>query len=981
MSSPNDRHRSGFPVKTRHVWTLTLLVFLSLSSPGQSTDQYLVAIPLDERCDRGKLEALQPHIYYNFGTTLIAGVSPEKIGEMQRSNISYSIIDDAAWSQQYYLISPRKGTPPGALPVSAGVLFKDGGSFLVKALSADELNLDQTAYRCVELRKIPRPFLNERIIPTYLRHIPVDSTIERLVAQIDPDSVHFIIEGLQNFGTRFMLTPNRDTVAEWLRIRFLSLGFTDVVIDSFDCRTNWNGTILTVQKNVIATLHGTSDPERVFIVGGHADSYSGGNPYATAPGADDNASGTAAVLEMARVIMKEGYKPKSTIKFVTFGAEELMLYGDGGCWHFAADAQQKGMNIELMINHDMISHDTSRMAGGSVDINYYSGYEHLLNFAQQATQRFSHVTPLAGTRDQASDSYPFWAQGFPAIYFEEHQFSPYYHTPQDIVSNYNMQYCAEVIKASCAMLLRSSTAPSSVRDFTITDAGDGSSLMLRWSRCITRDVKGYSVHVGKASSQYDTTLFVTDSMFVVRNLIEGVRYFVGVAAMDSEGNESFILERSGIPYSKPLPPANLAADPTWHKVLLHWNPNMEGDLLGYYVYRSDSQAGAPSNLTPSPVRDTSFTHVPAHSEPYAYYTVRAVDSTFQESISSAVVRSRPVSLAQGLLLVDETKPGDGSLMLPTDAQIDTFYHRTLGNFSFEEFDVETQGPPVLADLGAYSTVFWHGNDLSDFSAALSSRQELAKYLEFGGKLLLSSYRPTSAFGNYSAQARDFAAGEFVYDYLKIKHAENRVGALFSGATAVLNGYPAITVDTSKTWSSTGNHLFSIEGISAAPGAAEIYRYDSRYDTTRIEGKMKGQPVGIEYLGSDFKMIVVSFPLYYMDFDAATELVRFALSNRLSEPMAVKEQGTSVPKSFEVLQNYPNPFNPVTAIRFSIPAHTFVTLKIFDILGKEVVSLISEDLPPGEYTTTWEASAQASGVYFYRMTAGPFARTRKLMVIR
>ncbi|MCX6136786.1 MAG: T9SS type A sorting domain-containing protein [Ignavibacteriales bacterium] len=95
---------------------------------------------------------------------------------------------------------------------------------------------------------------------------------------------------------------------------------------------------------------------------------------------------------------------------------------------------------------------------------------------------------------------------------------------------------------------------------------------------------------------------------------------------------------------------------------------------------------------------------------------------------------------------------------------------------------------------------------------------------------------------------------------------------------------------------------------------------------------------------------------------------------LSEMITDVKQSTSpLPETFSLSQNYPNPFNPSTTISFSLPTKSFVTLKIFDVLGKQVSEVISEELLPGNYTRQWNASDLTSGVYFYRLSAVPMAR--------
>jgi len=87
------------------------------------------------------------------------------------------------------------------------------------------------------------------------------------------------------------------------------------------------------------------------------------------------------------------------------------------------------------------------------------------------------------------------------------------------------------------------------------------------------------------------------------------------------------------------------------------------------------------------------------------------------------------------------------------------------------------------------------------------------------------------------------------------------------------------------------------------------------------------------------------------------------------------------EKFVLEQNYPNPFNPTTTISFNLPSRSFVSLKIFDSIGREVAMLIDEELAAGNHTRIWDASGLSNGVYFYRLQAGTFFQTRKLVLIK
>ncbi len=89
----------------------------------------------------------------------------------------------------------------------------------------------------------------------------------------------------------------------------------------------------------------------------------------------------------------------------------------------------------------------------------------------------------------------------------------------------------------------------------------------------------------------------------------------------------------------------------------------------------------------------------------------------------------------------------------------------------------------------------------------------------------------------------------------------------------------------------------------------------------------------------------------------------------------------LPASYELYQNYPNPFNPSTEIRYQISSAGHVSLKVFDLLGREVATLVDEEKLPGIHAVTWNAAGFASGVYLYRLQAGSFVETKRLMIIR
>jgi hypothetical protein len=96
----------------------------------------------------------------------------------------------------------------------------------------------------------------------------------------------------------------------------------------------------------------------------------------------------------------------------------------------------------------------------------------------------------------------------------------------------------------------------------------------------------------------------------------------------------------------------------------------------------------------------------------------------------------------------------------------------------------------------------------------------------------------------------------------------------------------------------------------------------------------------------------------------------------------KVSGThALPNEFALAQNYPNPFNPTTTIKFDLPFDTKVTLKLYDVLGREVRTLVDREMPAGFHQATVEGSSLSSGVYIYKMEAGSFTQVRKLLLLK
>jgi hypothetical protein len=289
-----------------------------------------------------------------------------------------------------------------------------------------------------------------------------EEDILELVNEINADSLENDVVWFQNMGTRFCFSNNKRVIAEKIKKRFISMGYDNTIIDSFQVSVTFRSVYyLQYCYNVIATLEGTEYPDSLCIVGGHYDdvlTQGGGDIFSVVPGANDNASGVAGVFETARVIKEKNFSPSGTIKFIAFGAEELGLLGS---WDFSFDLNGFPGHIRFMLNFDMIAYETSPdPVNWKVNIMDYDNSHFLREEAEEMITKYTMLQYFNdNTFHNYSDSYPFSTSRNKAIFFFSGDSDPNYHTLSDIPANCNFEYCREIVEASCALLADKNWVP------------------------------------------------------------------------------------------------------------------------------------------------------------------------------------------------------------------------------------------------------------------------------------------------------------------------------------------------------------------------------------------------------------------------------------------------------------------------------------------------------------------------------------------
>ena len=414
-------------------------------------------------------------------------------------------------------------------------------------------------------------------------------SVTNIVREIDARNIEATIRKLVSFGTRNTLSEQNDpkrgigAARDWLYAEFLkaaesSNGRMTVEKQSYEQPKAARVPQPTIITNVVATLKG-SQPEatdRIYVVSGHYDSMCNTPTDAKcdAPGANDDASGTAAVLEMARVMAK--YEFDATIVFMAVAGEEQSLLGST---YFATQAKQKNWNVDAMFTNDIVGNTlggngvrdrgqvrvfsegvpsneteaeaaTRRSVGGEND----SASRQLARFIKETGDAYvpQLKVMLIYRRDRygrGGDHIPFLERGYPAVRFTEVN-EEFRHQHQNVRVENGVQfgdlpefvdfaYVANVARVNAASLAALALAPSRPKGVTIVATRLTNDTDLRWDANREPDLAGYEI------VWRDTTSPVWTNSKAVGNVttytMKGMskdNVFFGVRAVDREGNRS-----------------------------------------------------------------------------------------------------------------------------------------------------------------------------------------------------------------------------------------------------------------------------------------------------------------------------------------------------------------------------------------------------------------------------------------------------------
>jgi hypothetical protein len=388
------------------------------------------------------LKAHQTEVLQELETCYLARADRDELASLRKHGVPVSVLDRDSRGKEYFLL-PASSLSRLKAVSSAGQILQVEPSLYVFWTDGEDL---QTLLP-TDIRR--KPLSRSSILP-FLRpargsegltfELKANDVIQTIVSQVSRANLKAYVQALQDFETRYTTTAGCDAAGQFILGRFQSLGL-EAWFQSFTV-----GGISS--RNVVAEIRGETDPDEIVIICGHYDSTSN-EPEVRAPGADDDASGVAAVMEAARILA--GHPHDFTVRFIAFSAEEQGLYGS----HYHSSVAREGSErIIGVVNLDMIAYTEDASEDLDVIVNDASWW--LAEIATQVAGLYTglEVREVVDASFVYSDHSPFWDQGYAAFCGIEdaNPQNPYYHTTGDTVDTLNFDFFEDAARTALAVL-------------------------------------------------------------------------------------------------------------------------------------------------------------------------------------------------------------------------------------------------------------------------------------------------------------------------------------------------------------------------------------------------------------------------------------------------------------------------------------------------------------------------------------------------
>lgn len=930
-------------------------------------------------------------------------------------------------SGEYYSLSVESPQEIEKLTGFADILYREGNYIIIQAKNEN-------------LRSMPRLKAFWKHIDCNRKPMTVDfgssdeteqfhPLVNEFVSEVSQTQYIAYVQSLQDVGTRNTITQGCNTAGNWILQQFQNMGLTTTT-DPFTISSY-------TRYNIVGELIGQTYPDSIIFITGHYDATAG-YPWSqepNTPGADDNGSGVACVLESARILSQ--YDFAYTIRFVAFAGEEQGLYGSED---YVNNLVAQGARVKGCFNYDMIAYSGNDPL--PPDLMIYSNNsprsiamaekleEAALTFTPGLLEPWVDIDPSV----TYSDHSPFWDAGMPAILGIEEEawgadFNPYYHTVQDLVTNCDMDYAVNVTKAAIAAL----------GDYASPIITSGPALMVT-SYQFT-EITGNGNGAADPGEIMGLTVTLTNV---------GVDPAAGISAILNTTNQYLTISQNNSSYP------NL-------------NPQQAGNSVNQYVF--SISASCPQNYTAGFTLNISAgggytglgmlsvlvgdpVYSPQGPDQYGYSAFDIVDAGGPEF---SWIEIDPVSGGAGTQINFTNDDQTVTLPLPftftyygqdyTQVSVCTNGWLAMGQTTDTDYSnsqiPNNDGPPRMI------APFW--DDLSpQVIGSVSHYYDSTEHVFIVEYLNVRQYSPTSAFESFQVILYDpihfptsTGDGQILFQYLDvtdpssctvgIENHNETVGLQYlynnsydihsypiGDSTAILfstfTGGSPVTVTLTPfgtpiqipTTGGSFNFNIAVQNNSTAPVNFDVWCNVTLpngniygpvlgpvdlninpgiiVNRDRTQAVPQGAPGGIysynAYAGTypDVIWSQASFPFEKMD--ANLGIQNDGWDNWGDEFGIGDEQPNGIiPSKFSLNPAYPNPFNPQTSISFEIPARSYVSLKAFDILGRNIAVLAEGYYDAGAYTKTFSGSELASGIYFIRLETEKYTANQKILLIK
>jgi len=500
----------------------------------------------------------------------------------------------------------------------------------------------------------------------------------------------------------------------------------------------------------------------------------------------------------------------------------------------------------------------------------------------------------------------------------------------------------------------------------------GEGLLLSWENSDEDDVVSINLYrsVDNGAYQLYQNFDIGTSEYLDTDIANGLSYrykFKSVDFAGQEGRESPEISEVG---GRPSIPGDFTVVSLDEQVDLSWGNPAEPGISGYRIYRRTGPNSQFYLITEVPAGDSSFSDTDIFNRLGYYYCMTSVSDFGVESYPSDTLFAFPHGpQLEGILVVN------GIDWATYGAQVVNLYynHSFTGSFPYGYWDLfetlpwgDFPDPQNVFGLGefpsvffdAYQTIIWAGNnyngDLDQWQANLPN---IVGFLQSGGNLILSCRSGSDFFDDALTEFAGVDPDDWVYSsgsfYLISTHPDLTDIGVISGQSFC--DFPMITEDyTTRLWKPSLTQYDDYAGgfIAEPPGLGKFVFISGRpyrWDNLDLRDNME---------------IILGVLLDQTDIDPAP----------------------SLPESFSLSQNYPNPFNPSTTIKFGLPSASDVRLEVFDILGRSVTVLVDKQLDAGYHDIVWDGrnasgGETASGIYFYKLKAGDYISTKKMLMLK